>query len=42
MVKLELFNGYEWIYDRMISFEHYRKIVKLSGNDEGKTWRVQL
>lgn len=42
MVKLELFNGYQWVFEKMISFEHYRKIVKLSGNEEGKSWRVTI
>ena len=41
-MRLEFFKGYEWVLDRMIDWETYQRIVKLSRNGEGKEWRVIL
>ena len=42
IMRLEFYNGYEWVLDRMIDWDTYVRIVKLSGNGEGKEWRVTL
>ena len=41
-MRLEFYNGYEWIFDRLIDWDTYVRIIKLSKHGEGKTWRVTL
>jgi hypothetical protein len=42
-VKLEFFNGYEWIFDRHITWDTYQRILRNSPkNTEGTEWRVVL
>ncbi len=45
MIKLEIFNGYEWVFDCYISWDKYVKLSEkdtVTGNAEGKTWRAVL
>lgn len=41
-MRLEFYNGYEWVFDRLITWDHYQRIIKLSKYGEGRTWRVVL
>lgn len=42
MIKLELYNGATWVFEKLITFEHYRKLISISSYGEGKEWRVIL